>query len=257
MKYLLAQLVFPILLALGSFAEPWISSPPPEAGTTWILQLGDPGKEGKVKTTVDLSYVDASGVKQKETIEATADVTAGMGPNQKKSAVQASLDASVSDPANQVDDQSLLETGGSGNAVTITPSSDVEGSFSDVKIEKIDINDRPNTGEKDFVVKPAGTSPGLGTILIEGDITAEAGGASPFFAVGTPLGEVSVTLQASMTKLDLLEQLRAGLLAQGAKVWIDGDRIALYVLIEDGGVNTLGAGTNDNGLVRYLSVTAM
>jgi hypothetical protein len=234
-----------LFLAVAALALAVTSVLPP--GPSGTIQFGDPARTGEQTTTVKVSYTDAQGKKQEKTITATTPLTPDDTPQTKTAKVKENLDAELDKDANKVNGQPLGSTGGSGNAMTISPANDSAGNFSDVKIEKITTDDS-KTGEKDTVNPPA--LPAVGQIEVNGDVTGTDGTSASFFEVHTNLGTVTVQLTAGMRKPSILRQLAAGLQAQGATTWVDTDRMVLLVYVPGGEnqVSSLGAGSTDQGL---------
>jgi hypothetical protein len=244
-----------LLLAAALGLALMVTAVVPPGGSATI-QFGTPRRTGEQTTTVKIKYVDAEGVVKSKTITAVTNVTPTTTAAEKRAAVETNVDAELAKPANQVNGNSLASTTGSGNAMIITPANDSGGNFSDAKIEKITTDDT-KTGEKD-VISQASTSSSLGAIEAIGDITGSDGASQSFFAVQTNLGTVTVNLTAGMRRPGLLAQLKSGLIAQGATVWVDTDRLILYILIPGGAdsVSAVGAGSTDEGLVARCSVLA-
>lgn len=223
-----------------------------QAGNTWVIQFGVPEKSGTHTTTIIFEYADPDTTQiLTKPITVTTSVNPAMSANEKKAAVQAKINGALADPANAVGGAPLGETSGSGNVVTITPSSS-----NGAKIKEVKTKDG-KSGEKDRVVPPSETA--IAEVAPLGEITGEvAGGGTPHFTVATNRGDVAVQLVPGMRKYALLRALRSGLEAQGAQAWIDQERLVLFVLLTDDeeGVTTIGAGTTDEGLVASTHVMA-
>lgn len=234
-----------LFLAVAALAVTVSSVLPP--GPSGSIHFGDPARTGEQKTTVKVTYTDALGKRQEKTITATTPLTPGDTPETKMAKVKDNLDAELNKDANKVGGQPLGSTGGSGNAMTISPAADLPGNFTDVKIEKITTDDS-KTGEKDTVNPPS--LPAVGQIEVMGDVTGSNGTSASVFEVHTNLGTVTVSLTAGMRKPYILRQLAAGLQAQGATSWVDTDRMVLFVYVPggEGQISSLGAGSTDEGL---------
>lgn len=234
-----------LFLAVAALALAVTSALPP--GSSGSIHFGDPTRTGEQKTTVKVSYIDAHGKKQEKTITATTSLTPEDTSETKMAKVKENLDDELNKDANKVGGQPLGSTGGSGNAMTITPAGDSSGNFSDVKIEKITTDDS-KAGEKDTVNPPA--LPAVGQIEVNGDVTGSDGTSASVFEVHTNLGTVTVNLTAGMRKPSILRQLSAGLQAKGATSWVDTDRMILFVYVPggEGQISSLGAGSTDEGL---------
>ncbi len=242
------------VLGLAAFGA---GDPSPQGGT-WGIFFGDPGRSGTHTTTLGMSYIDSNGVKREKTISAPVDLTAADTPDTKKGKAQTALNSALSSPANMVGGQPLAMTGGTGNGMTITPSPNnpSPGGFSNAKIESLDTQDN-KTGEDDQVVRPKKKA--LAQVSPEGELLGRTGDGDPsVFFITTDLGEISVQLSGSMSRLELLNALGAGLLAQdpSMSVWVDNDRLVLSVLLLDGdkGIQTIGAGSTDEGLTAVCKV---
>lgn len=227
----------------------------PQQGGTWSVDFDDPNKSGDATVKVDVSYTDNLGKKQAKTISTTVRITPDLGATQKKARIQDALNQEANKDANKVGGESLIQTSGGGDVMTITPAPDhPQGTFTGVKIEDVDAKEK-GTNEKDSVHPP---KPGLGLAEIQahGDITGltSTGEASTFGVHTSNKGLVSVTLAPGMRKIDLIFALRAELVAKGATTWVDLERMALFVLLENDGVGDIGVGTDDSGLESELSV---
>lgn len=243
-----------VAAALGLVLMVRAAMPP---GGSATIQFGTPHRNGQQTTTIKIKYDDANGVHKTKDITATTDCTNTMTAAQKREAVQANIDTELAKPANQVNGNSLASTTGSGNATIVTPANDSAGNFSNAKIDKITTGDS-KTGEKD-VISQATTASGLAQIEAIGDVTGSDGTGQSYFAVETNLGTVTVNLAAGMRKTKILQDLRAGLVAQGATAWVDTDRLVLFVLCvpgEETKVGKIGAGSTDEGLVARCAVLA-
>ncbi|MBK7641429.1 MAG: hypothetical protein IPJ19_00020 [Planctomycetes bacterium] len=230
-----------------------------QQGNTYSIDFDDPNHDGTQTITVTVSYTDPQGVKKEKKVAATTTIAHTMTAITKKEAVQAALDAALALPANQVGGQSLATTGGiAGQDVMQVAPATATGNpppFTEAKITKITTDDK-NTKENDKVTPP-GQSPAVATVSATGDLTGQAASGPASFSVITNQGLVSVTVTAGMRRLTLLQQLRSGLLAQGAKAWVDSDRMLLHVLIDGDVISGVGAGTNDSGLAAVSEVMSM
>lgn len=246
------------LLALVSLALAATASL--QQGNTYSIDFDDPNHDGTQTTTVTVSYTDAQGVKKEKKISATTTIAHSMTAITKKEAVQASLDAALALPANQVGGQSLASTGGiAGQDVLQVAPNTATGTpppFTDAKIDKVSTDDK-NTNENDKVTPPAQSGPGIATVSAAGDLTGQAASGPATFSVITNQGLVTVNVTAGMRRLTLLKQLKTGLIAQGAKAWVDSDRMLLHVLIDGEMISGVGAGTNDSGLAAVTDVMSM
>ena len=227
-----------------------------QAGGTWTIHYGDPGRTGNHKTTITVSYIDAEGKKQEKSISASVSLTDSDSANKKREDIQKKMDEALSAPANTVGGQPLATTSGGGHAMNVTPSGNTPG-VSGAKIESVKTEDE-QTGEKDKIIKPDGR-PGLGQVSPEGEIHGQTADRGPsVFFVDTNLGTASVQLTAGMTKLELLKALRAGLVALDPTLiaWVDSDLQMLFVKLDDeeDGIWMLGAGSTDRGLVAVCKV---
>ncbi|MBI5432589.1 MAG: hypothetical protein HZA52_07155 [Planctomycetes bacterium] len=225
-----------------------------QQGGSGTIVFGDPARTGEQKTTVKVSYVDAQGTKQQKTITATTPLTPDDTPQAKKAKVQQNLNDEFNNDANKVGGQPLgSASGGSGYAMTIDPAAASPGNFSNVKIEKITVDDS-KTGEKDVITPPS--QPALAQVEAIGDVTGSDGSGASVFEVQTNLGTVTVNLTAGMRKPILLRTLASGLEAQGATCWVDTDRMVLFVYAPGGEeqLGSIGAGSTDEGLTARIGV---
>ena len=239
-----------VLAFVAAFAEP-----PPQASNTWVIMFGDPARGGDQTTTITVSYTDSNGVKKEKEISASVPLTSADGANSKKEKVQNALNTALSEESNKVGGQSLAATGGTGGAMTITPSPDNPGAFTDAKIKAVKTKDS-ETGEEDSVVKPGKKA--VAQVIPEGEILGQTSSRGPsVFFVTTELGTVSIPLSGSTSKLDLLKALKAGLLAQDPAlvVWVDPDLEILFAMLEaNTGILQIGAGSTDMGLTAVCKV---
>ena len=247
--------VLAVLLVASSSIGVVAAWPRAQAGSTWTIHYGDPGRTGNHKTTITISYIDAEGRKLEKSISASVSLTDGDSANKKREDIQKKMDEALSAPANTVGGKPLASTSGLGNAMNTAPSGDTSD-FSGAKIESVKTEDE-QTGEKDEIMKPRRN--GLAQVGPEGELLGQTSdrGPSAFF-VPTNLGTVSVTLSPGMSKLELLKALKAGLIALDSKVaaWVDSDLDVLFVKLGDGddGIFTIGAGSTDQGLVAVCKV---
>lgn len=219
------------------------------------MDYGDPTHGGEHSTTIEIKYTDAQGQVQTKKITGTLpSVTSGMTAVQKKDAAKGAVDAELAKAANQVNGNPLASTGGVGDHMSVAPSGDVAGSFSDVKITSVTTEDK-ETQEDDKIIKPA-TVAGLGILEARGTITGltGSGGSPSYFNVITDEGLISIALSGSTTKAQLLASIVDGLEQQGITTWVDSRRG--LVLIEVDGTTTSGVGcsSSDSDLTAVATV---
>lgn len=221
---------------------------PAQQTPTWSIDFDDPPKDGTQTTTVELSYIDALGKKQKKSISVTTEIEGSDGSADKMAAVKSALDGAIAESENQPGGDPLLQTGGVGDVLSITTAAQTEeNGVANLKIESVETDD-DKTNEKDKVNDPEDEAPSLGVIWVRGSITGlEVDDTPSSLGVATALGSFSVALSGSMEMDGLVEEIGDGLEAQGATVWVDLRLDRVMVLIDDD-VDELGAGSSDRGL---------
>jgi hypothetical protein len=254
----------PFLLATfvsAAVASVAVSAEPPLQNNTWGVWFGDPTRGGNHTTTITVSYSDANGVKKEKEISASVTLTNADTNATKKEKVEGAVNTALSADGNTVGGEPLAETGGTGNAMTITPSPNNpppapgEEGFSDAKIEKVETED-DETGEDDRIIKPGKKA--VAQVEPAGELLGTTRDLDPsIFFVTTNLGTVSVQLTGSMSKIQLLKTLREGLVAKdpGLVAWVDTDLKILFVLLKaNEGIVEVGCGSTDLGLTARCSV---
>jgi hypothetical protein len=97
---------------------------------------------------------------------------------------------------------------------------------------------------------------GLAEVRLEGEISGEEDGRPSTFGILTDAGEVSAKMTPSKRKLEVLDELRAGLAAQGLQTWVDYDRSAIFVYLDKRVTSRIGAGCTDRTSSSVCTVIA-
>ncbi len=222
---------------------------------TWGIQFDDPGQSGTHTVTITFKYTDAQGKAASKQVSATTNIDPNMNGETKRAAVQASLNAELAKPANQVNGNSLASTGGIGEFMGVKSAGDApDQSFTDAGIASVKEKD-VTTGEDDRIIKPIGK--GLAALSLEGDITGSTpAGVPSVYSVATNVERIEIALMPGMRKADLLQAVQKSLEGQGATTWLDPTGAALFVLLDDGAaaVNCIGCGSTDRDLAAVCEV---
>jgi hypothetical protein len=235
-------------LPLASVAS-FVPSRAPQQGGAWDIDFDDPGRSGSVTVTVTVSYPSSTGAKEKKEITATVDVDHAWDAEKKRRNVEGALDSAIDQ--NKVNGQALLDTTGAADRMIVSASG---GSLS-AKIEKIEIDDR-KTGEDDDIDPPA-QGRALAKITLAGHVLDAGKPGGSVFTISTNLGQVALDILPGQSFETLLALARSGLAARGAAVWLDLGEPAVFVLLgEEGGVQSIGAGCTDEGVVTSCAVLA-
>jgi hypothetical protein len=252
------RILFPVALAVSA-ALPVVL--PQDKPDTFIVQVGDPKYDGTATLTVKIEYIDKDTKKQFVTLTVTLEPKKDWGPTRKREEIQKALKAKIAAAA-VFGGGDLIETGGTGNALTMTPSRDGPV-FSSVKINVVTPTDK-QTNEKDVVVPPApkndNGSSGMATIELVGTISG-VGTLVPLSAselsFSTNQGADAVALAPNMSNVDALEALRAKLVAQGAVAYMDADAVTpRLTVVFNAAVSRIGLGSSDSGIETVLAVMA-
>jgi len=254
------KLLLPLVLATLAL--------PASAQNTWTIDYGDPAGTGTATTHIEVAYYDGQGKLQKKTIGAACSFNPSFTPAMKREAMQSAISAAANDPANTVGGQPLIDTAGLGDVMNVAPHGDNPSHFTEAKVKKVSTSDQ-KTGETDSITKPAGSGPGLGAVGVDGNVRGFAAATTGMqsrdpqalhwqshFYVQTNMGSIDVPLHNGMSRLALLEEVRAGIVSLGGVAWLDTDREVVLVLLDGAPMKSLGAGSTDDLCAATVDVLA-